>query len=178
MTRCLVIGGAGFIGSHLVEALAASGQTVRVLDNFSTGTVSNLAPLLGKIELLVGDLADEELIVQAMKGIDTVFHHASPAEGLPLRCDPAGCGAASRPRHNRGPSRQKNVQNVLVAAHQAGVRRFIYASSARVYGRANSMPVSEDHPLQPLSSQAIATLAGEQACCAFTSCFEIGRAHV
>jgi UDP-glucose 4-epimerase len=166
----LVIGGAGFIGSHLVEALAASGQTVRVLDNFSTGTVSNLAPLLGKFELLVGDLADEELIAQAMKGIDTVFHHASPSEGLPLRANPAGCGAASRPRHNRGPSRLKNTQTVLVAAHRAGVRRFIYASSARVYGRASFMPMSEDQPVQPLSPQAIATLAGEQACCAFTSC--------
>ncbi|HEY7426107.1 MAG TPA: NAD-dependent epimerase/dehydratase family protein [Gemmataceae bacterium] len=170
MTRFLVIGGAGFIGSHLVEALAARSQTVRVLDNFSTGTVSNIAPLLGQIELLVGDLADEELIAQAMKGIDTVFHHVSPAEGLPLRADPAGCGVVSRPRPNRGPSCLKNVQNVLVAAHQAGVRRLIYASSARVYGRTNSLPVSEDHPVQPLSPQAIATLAGEQACCAFTAC--------
>jgi UDP-glucose 4-epimerase len=164
-----VIGGAGFIGSHLVEALVARGQTVRVLDNFSTGTVSNIAPLLGKIELLVGDLADEELITQAMREVDTVFHHASPSERLPLHADPAGGGVPTRPRHPRGPSRLKNAQNVLVAAHQAGVRRFIYASNARVYGRAGSMPVSEDHPVQPLSAQAIAALADEQACCAFTS---------
>jgi UDP-glucose 4-epimerase len=168
MARCLVIGGAGFIGSHLVEALVACGQTVRVLDNFSTGTVSNLAPLLDKIELLVGDIADEELIVQAMKGVDTVFHHASPSEWLPVRAVPL-VAEVSRTHPKRGPNSRTNARNVLVAAHQAGVRRVIYASSAQVYGRANSAPVSEDHPVNPTSPQAIATLAGEQDCWAFTS---------
>ncbi|HEY7314567.1 MAG TPA: NAD-dependent epimerase/dehydratase family protein [Gemmataceae bacterium] len=168
MARCLVIGGAGFIGSHLVESLVARGETVRVLDNFSTGSVSNIAPLLGKIQLLVGDVADEELIAQAMKGIDTVFHYAPPPEWLFLSPDSLGSGVTSLRRH-QGPSSLTNARNVLAAAHQAGVRRVIYASSARVYGCADSVPLSEDHPLNPVSSLAITTLAGEQDCCAFTS---------
>lgn len=169
MARCLVIGGAGFIGSHLVESLVARGQTVRVLDNFSTGSVSNIAHLLGKIQLLVGDVADQELIAQAMKGIDTVFHYAPPPEWLFLSPDALGSGATSQLRRHQGPSSLTNARNVLAAAQQAGVRRVVYASSARVYGRAGSAPLSEDHPVNPVSSLAITTLAGEQDCCAFTA---------
>jgi UDP-glucose 4-epimerase len=161
MARCLVIGGAGFIGSHLVDALVARGHTVRVLDNFSTGSAANLALSLDKIELLVGDIADEELVAQAVKGVELVFHHASPSEWIHIHAD----AKESRSRS------LTNTRTVLSAAHRAGVRRVVYASSARVYGRAASLPVSENHPTNLISPHAIATVAGEQDCRAFT------RAH-
>ncbi|HTU19782.1 MAG TPA: NAD-dependent epimerase/dehydratase family protein [Gemmataceae bacterium] len=159
MARCLVIGGAGFIGSHLAEALLARDHAVRVLDNFSTGFVSNIASLLGKIELLVGDIADEELVAQAVKGVETIFHHASPPTWMPPYTDPE-----SRPPHYLTQTR-----NVLTAAQKAGVRRVICASSARVYGRLSCLAVSENHPVHLLSQHAIATLASEQDCYTFTT---------
>jgi UDP-glucose 4-epimerase len=159
MARCLVIGGAGFIGSHLAEALLARNHVVRVLDNFSTGFVSNIAPLLGKIELFVGDIADEQLVAQAMKGVDTVFHHASPPAWMPAYTDPEG----------RLPTYLTQTRNVLAAAQKAGVRRVICASSARVYGRPTSLPVSENYPVHLISQRAIATLASEQDCSTFTT---------
>lgn len=161
MARCLVIGGAGFIGSHLVEALLARDHAVRVLDNFSTGSVANLAPVLEKIELLVGDTADEETVAQAVEGIDTIFHQASPPAWIPAHLDPEG----------RPLTPLTQTRAVLAAAHQAGVRRVICASSARVYGRPTYLPVSEANPVHLISRHAVATLASEQDCSTFTSLF-------
>src|SRR5207248_5693901 len=81
MTVCLVTGGAGFIGSHLVDALLARGYTVRVLDNFSTGNVANLARALDRIDLVLGDLVDLSLVRRAMAGVELVFHHAVTVAG-------------------------------------------------------------------------------------------------
>lgn len=159
MARCLVIGGAGFIGSHLVKALLARDHLVRVVDNFSTGLVSNIASVRTQIELFAGDIADEELVAQAMTGIETVFHYAPPCSGLLLR---------TRARSRLFPFLTL-TRNVLTAAQKAGVRRVIYASSARVYGRPTCLPVTEDQPLYPVSQPAIATLANEQDCCNFTA---------
>jgi UDP-glucose 4-epimerase len=159
MARCLVIGGAGFIGSHLAEALLARDHMVRVLDNFSTGLVSNIAPVLGKIELLAGDIADEELVAQAVKGVETIFHHASPPAWMPASTDSEG----------RLPTYLTQTRNVLTAAQKAGVRRVICASSARVYGRPTFLPVSEAHRAHRISQRAIAMLAREQDCYTFTT---------
>src|SRR5438874_2473837 len=77
MSVCLVTGGAGFIGSHLVEALVAEGHEVRVLDNFSTGGLSNLALVLGRIQVIAGEVTDPEVVHGAMQGVDLVFHQAA-----------------------------------------------------------------------------------------------------
>lgn len=157
MARCLVIGGAGFIGSHLVESLVARGHAVRVLDNFSTGNASNLASVMEDIELFVGDLADVELLSQAVEGVDRIFHKASACECAWGIADPQELLHAST----------TNTRNLLVAALRAGVRRVVYASSASVYGAALRR-VEEGHPTKPLSPSAVAQLAGEEECRQFT----------
>src|SRR5207244_3875087 len=112
-------GGAGFIGSHLVEALVRRGDIVRVLDNLSTGTLTNLAAVSDKIEVLVGDVGDPDLLRTAMKGVDLVFHHAPPAFNNHTLADPTAVVWACA----------TDVLRVLIAAHEASVKRMVYASS-------------------------------------------------
>jgi UDP-glucose 4-epimerase len=157
MTVCLVTGGAGFIGSHIVDALVARGFVVRVLDNFSTGTLANLAAIRHKVELIFGDIANLEVVREASKGVDLVFHEATPDLGYTL-WDP----------QEKSYSRETGTLHVLIAAHEAKVKRVIYASSARVYGP-SPIPLSEEDPAQPTTSYGIAKLTGEQQCVVFTS---------
>ncbi|HWG42129.1 MAG TPA: NAD-dependent epimerase/dehydratase family protein [Gemmataceae bacterium] len=158
MTHCLVIGGAGFIGSHLVEALVARGHRVRVLDNFSTGNMTNLAAVMKDIELFVGDLADAELVNEAVKGIDVVFHQASPCN----------CTHDSAEVHKLAQVGTMNTRNVLVASHHAGVRLVVYASSAQVYGSPFARWANEENLPNPSSLQAAGHLASEEECKTFT----------
>jgi UDP-glucose 4-epimerase len=154
MSVSLVVGGGGFIGSHLVGALLARGHQVRVLDNFSTGVPDNLAAASDKIELFVGDLRDLDLVREATRGAEVVFHQANPtgpAPGLP----------GTRPAHS---AIDFGAIHVLTAAHEARARRVIYASSLRVYSPATLLPVEETAPLQPHDLYAVAKLAGEEAC--------------
>lgn len=150
----LVTGGAGFIGSHLVDALLAKGMTVRVLDNLATGRESNLAGSIGKIELLRGDIRDAEAVSRAVRGANAVFHVAALPSVNGSITDPVLWNMV-------------NIQgtlNVLAAARDAGVERFVFSSSSSVYGDTPVLPKREDMPTKPLSPYALQKLAGEHYC--------------
>ncbi|MFB3853671.1 MAG: SDR family oxidoreductase [Vicinamibacterales bacterium] len=157
MAHYLVTGGAGFIGSHLVEALAVRGDRVRVVDSLITGRRENLARV-PQIDFVLGDLADLKVARRAMEGIDYVLHQAA----IP-----------SVPRSVSDPiaSHRANVDatlNVLVAARDAGVRRVVYAGSSSAYGDTPTLPKREDMAPRPLSPYALQKLVGEQYCQLFT----------
>ena len=150
--RCLVTGGAGFIGSHLAEALVREGHPVRVVDNLSTGSEANLAHLRDDLELLVGDLRDPSVCRAACDRVELVFHLAA----LP-----------SVPRSMADPwaSHDHNVNatvQLLLAAREAGARRVVYSSSSSVYGDTAVLPKVETVEPLPRSPYAAAKLAGEQ----------------
>ena len=156
--NCLVTGGAGFIGSNLTKALLTSGHTVRILDNFSTGKRENLGPYQERVELIEGDLRSYHFFHEAVCDIEVVFHQGA----LP-----------SVPRSINDPitTNQVNVEgtlNILDAAKSAGVRRVIYASSSSIYGENPTLPKQEDMTPLPISPYAVAKLAGEKYCQAFT----------
>ena len=157
MPRYLVTGGAGFIGSHLTEALRRRGAFVRVVDNLITGHRENLAHVDG-VEFVEGDLADLDVARRAVEGIDLVLHQAA----IP-----------SVPRSVSDPitSHRANVDatlNVLVAARDAGVKRVVYAASSSAYGNTATLPKHEDMPSAPLSPYALQKLVGEQYMQLFT----------
>jgi UDP-glucose 4-epimerase len=159
MTQYLVTGGAGFIGSHIAAALLARGDTVRVLDNFSTGRRHNLWP---EAEVIEGDVRSYHVVREAVDGCEFVLHQAA----LP-----------SVPRSVKDPitSNEVNVVgtlNVLNAARDAGVRRLVYASSSSVYGRNPDLPKHEGMMPMPMSPYAVSKLAGEHYCQSF---FELYR---
>jgi UDP-glucose 4-epimerase len=155
----LVTGGAGFIGSHLVRFVLAQGERVRVLDNFSTGKRSNLEGVLGRIELVEGDLRDFPTVAKAVDGVDYIFHQGA----IP-----------SVPRSIDTPleSHAANATGTLVlleAARQGGrVGRVVYASSSSVYGANESLPKRETMVAEPLSPYAVSKLAAEHYCVAYT----------
>lgn len=151
----LVTGGAGFIGSHLVDALLASGRQVRVLDDFSTGWESNVAT---GAELVRGSVTDAEVVARAVAGCTVVFHLAAVASVARSIEDPRGSHEVCA----------TGTLVVLDAARRAGVRRLVYAASASAYGPANDPAgLDEDTPVCPLSPYAAAKLAGECYCQAF-----------
>ncbi len=147
----LVTGGAGFIGSHLVEALLAEGYKVRVVDNLATGSRANLAHLDGQFEWIEGDVQDFEVCRRAAEGVDFVFHQAAiPSVPRSVR-EPLAS-------HSSGPTA---TINILEASRMAGVRRLMFAASSSAYGDAALSPKHEDMLPQPLSPYAAGKLAGE-----------------
>ncbi len=161
MSIFLVTGGAGFIGSHIVEALLQRGLRVRVLDNFSTGKRENLVDFLDRIELIEGDIRSYPTVREAVEGVDFVLHQAA----LP-----------SVPRSIKDPltSNEVNVTgtiNLLEAARDAGVKRLVYASSSSIYGDLEVLPKTEDMLPKPLSPYAVTKLAGEKYCQVFTKIY-------
>ncbi len=153
----LVTGGAGFIGSHLVEVLVARGERVRVLDNLATGRLENLSAVKDSVEFIQGDLRDRVVVSQAMKGVEVVFHHAALAS-VPLSVeDPLTTHEVNA----------TGTLNVLLAARDAGVRRVVYASSSSVYGDGPQLPKREEMEPDPCSPYAVSKLAGEHLCRAF-----------
>lgn len=154
MRTCLVTGGAGFIGSHIVDALLARGDTVRVLDNLCTGFRANVAD---DAEFIEGDLCDASVVATAVKGVECVFHQAALAS-VPLSVErPLDTNAAC----------VTGTLTLLDQCHRAGVRRLIYAASSAAYGdRPYSAKRETDLPMI-LSSYAAAKLAGEHYCQAF-----------
>lgn len=157
--RVLVTGGAGFIGSHLVEALVQRGHCVRVVDDFSTGRRENLTSVLSQIELVTADLSDSTIRSAAMEGVGVVFHLAA----MPSVARSVECPEASFEANGTG------TLLLLLAARDAGVRRFIYASSAAVYGNppGGPRPRREDDPVSPESPYAVGKVVGEHFCRVF-----------
>lgn len=161
MKTYLVTGGAGFIGSHIVEELVRRGERVRVLDNFLTGKRENLAPFEGRFELVEADVRDLEACRAAARGADYVLHQAA----LP-----------SVPRSIEDPRTSHDINltgtlNVLVAAREAKVRRVVFASSSSVYGDDPRLPKKEGQEGRTLSPYAVNKAAGEKYCQVFDSAF-------
>ena len=161
MAHYLVTGGAGFIGSNIVQALVARNHEVRVLDDFSTGRPENLAGVLDRIQLIQGSIVDPDVAHKAVMGVDYVLHQAA----IP-----------SVPRSIENPlaTDEVNVRGTLVmllAARSAGVRRFVFASSSSVYGESELLPKYEEMPAMPLSPYGVSKLAGEAYCRAFHSVY-------
>ena len=160
MSKYLVTGGAGFIGSHLVEELLRRGHDVRIADNFSTGRRENV-PAGSAVEVIDGDIADRDIATRAVQGCDFVLHQAAIPSVPRSILDPAA-------------SHRANVDgtlNILLAARDAGVQRFVFAGSSSVYGNAVELPKREDMPPQPLSPYALQKYVGEQYCQMFTSLY-------
>jgi UDP-glucose 4-epimerase len=154
MSTYLVTGGAGFIGSHIAEALVSEGHGVRVLDNLSTGKRENLRTFNNGITLIEGDIRDAEVVANAVRGVDYVIHQAA---------------LASVPRSIEDPSstNEVNVQgtlNLLESARKGSVKRFVYASSSSVYGDSEVLPKTEAMFPEPKSPYAVSKLAGEYYC--------------
>lgn len=152
MSTTLITGGAGFIGSHVVEALVARGDRVRILDNFSSGNLENLAAVRGVIEVIEGDICDPDTVSLAMQGVDGVIHLAA-ISGVQRSID------APRLTHEINVT---GTLNLLLAAHQKGIRRLVFASSASVYGDPATVPTPESAPLAPLSPYGASKVAMEQ----------------
>jgi UDP-glucose 4-epimerase len=156
MAKVLVTGGAGFIGSNLVRGLLESGDEVRVLDNFSTGSRGNLAGL--DIEIVEGELRSYERVHNAVRGVELVYHLGA---------------LGSVPRSVQDPltSSAVNVEgtlNVLLAARDEGVRRVVFSSSSSVYGSSGELPRTEAMAADPISPYGVAKLAAERYCVSFS----------
>jgi UDP-glucose 4-epimerase len=162
MTLNLVTGGAGFIGSHLVEALTARGQRVRVLDDLSTGLRTNLDGIHPAPEFVEGDMADIGSVTRAMVDVQVVYHLGALASVQRSVDNPAASHRACA----------TGTLQVLDAARRGGARRVIYAASSSAYGGFSSeLGQTEDTPLQPLSPYAAAKLAGELYAQAFSATY-------
>ncbi len=161
MSIFLVTGGAGFIGSHIAEALVNRGMKVRVIDNFSTGLRKNISHLLDKIEFVEDDIRDLDVCRRIMEDVSVVLHQAA---------------VPSVPRSVEDPltSHTANVDgtfNLLLAARDAGVKRFVYAASSSAYGDTEILPKYEKILPQPKSPYAVNKLVGEYYCKVFYDCF-------
>lgn len=157
----LVTGGGGFIGSNLVRGLLDAGYTVRVVDDFSTGRRENLAGLADTVDVREGDIRDAGTVRDACIGVDAVLHQAALA-------------SVSRSVEDPVSTNQVNIDGtltVLVQARDAGVKRFVFASSSSVYGDTPELPKVETMPANPLSPYALTKLAGEWYCGLFHRLF-------
>ena len=157
MATYLVTGGAGFIGSNIVDELLKRGARVRVLDNFSTGREDNVQEFASRVDLIRGDVRDEDAVDRAVKGVDYVLHQAALASVPRSIADPTS-------------NNQVNAQgtlNILLAAKKHGVKRLVYASSSSVYGDSEELPKVETMIPNPKSPYAVAKLAAEYYCRVF-----------
>jgi len=156
MSKVLVTGGAGFVGSNLVRGLLDAGDDVRVLDNFSTGSRENLAGL--EVDIVEGELRSYERVHNAVRGVEVVYHLGA---------------LGSVPRSVQDPltSSAVNVEgtlNVLLAARDEGVRRVVFSSSSSIYGSAGELPRTEQMAPDPISPYGVAKLAAERYCVSFS----------
>ncbi len=160
-TAALVTGGAGFIGSHLIDALVERGAWVKVLDNFATGRRQNLAHLQGAVEIFEGDLRDPAACARACAGVELVFHQAA-------------LGSVPRSVADPATSIEVNVAgttNLFAAARECKVRRVVYASSSAVYGDSEQLPKREGTEGSPLSPYALSKQMNEQLAAVFGRCY-------
>lgn len=163
MSRFLVTGGAGFIGSHIVEELASQNNFVRVLDNFSSGKKDNLKNLWNRIELIRADIRSKGACLKATKGVDFVLHQAA------LR---------SVPKSMNNPKEYNEVNiggtlNMLEAARANKIKAFIFASSSSIYGETEKFPEKEGFTPIPVSPYALTKLAGEHYCKIFSRYYNL-----
>jgi len=161
MARFLITGGAGFIGSNIAEHLVGQGETVRVLDNLSTGKLENLATFQDQIDFIEGSITDPDICESACKDVDFVLHQAA----IP-----------SVPRSVENPieSHHANVTgmlNVLEAARMQKCKRFVFAASSSAYGDGMGLPKVESMLPDPMSPYAVNKLCGEYYCRAFSACY-------
>jgi len=157
MAGFLVTGGAGFIGSHLVEFLQRRGENVRVLDNFSTGKMENIEPFVEDIDLITGDVRDRKACEEAVKGFDFVLHQAAVCSVPRSVEDPATTNEANI----------DGTLNLLIASKNAKVKRFVCASSSSVYGESEMLPKVETMNPSPGSPYAVTKYAQENYCKVF-----------
>ena len=161
MAKCLVTGGAGFIGSHIVEGLAAQGDKVRVFDNLSTGKRENLSHLEPKVEFVLGDLRNREALEKACEGIDYVFHVAALRAVLRSVDDPSETNDVN----------VTGTLNLLLAAREQGVKRVVFSSSSSVYGDTEKFPCEENDLPRPQSPYAASKIMDEYYLKIFTSLY-------
>ena len=150
----LITGGAGFIGSNLAEALIRDGERVRIFDNFTTGTLDNLAAVRDRVEVVEGDLRDFDAVRQAMRGVNYVSHQGALRSVERSVDDPMSSNAVN----------VEGTLHVLQAAREAGVTRLAYASSSSAYGDTEVLPKTEDLTPAPISPYAVSKLAAEHYC--------------
>jgi UDP-glucose 4-epimerase len=162
----VVTGGAGFIGSHLVERLLGHGARVRVLDNFSSGSEANL-PFAGRyrdaLEIVRGDIRDLATVKAVAAGASAIFHQAAMRSVPRSVEDPLGAND----------NNVTGTLNVLEAARRAGVKRVVYASSSSVYGARPELPKREEQPPAPISPYAVSKVAGEQYAAVWTQLYGV-----
>jgi UDP-glucose 4-epimerase len=163
MTHILVTGGAGFIGSHIVEELLRSGASVRVLDNFSSGKRENIQAFKGNLEILEGDLRDTQVIKAATRDVELVFHLAAFVSVSQSMSAPEDCFTVN----------VTGTVALLEAARQAGVRKVVLSSSTAVYGDTDKFPTNEETPLQPLSPYALSKQVNELYARLYTRTFNL-----
>lgn len=156
--KCLVTGGAGFIGSSVVDALIAKGHTVRVLDNLSTGKRENLTHTGKDFEFMSGDLRDKDTVARAVKGVDYVFHIAALRAVLRSVEDPTETNDVN----------VSGTLNLLIGAREAEVKRFVFSSSSSVYGETEEFPLKETALPNPQSPYAASKIMGEYYAKIFT----------
>lgn len=164
--KYLVTGGAGFIGSHIVESLLEQGHSVRVLDNFSTGKRENLDELTQRfdgrqLEILEGDVRDASRVGEAVRGVNIIFHEAAFVSVPQSMDEPQNCFDVNI----------SGTSQLFDAARKAGVSRAVVASSAAVYGESNALPLVEETPLQPKSPYAVSKRVDEMYAELFTNSF-------
>jgi len=166
--KFLVTGGAGFIGSHIVDTLVKNGDKVAVIDDFSSGARDNLQGVIDKITLVEGDIRDKALVNKVTQGVDYVIHQAA------LRSVPKSLG---------NPELYNDVNingtlNVLTAARNAKVKRVVFASSSSVYGETDRLPEKEDFYPLLISPYALTKLAGEYYCRIFSEIYGLQTASL
>jgi UDP-glucose 4-epimerase len=162
MSKALVTGGAGFIGSNITRALVEQGREVIVLDNLSSGYQHNLDGLDG-VKLIKGDVRDEGLVRKVMNEVDVVFHLAA---------------SVGNTRSIEHPIEDSEINvigtlRILEAARQAGVRKIVCSSSAGIFGELKYLPIREDHPIEPDTPYGVSKLAEEKHCLAYSKLYEI-----
>lgn len=164
--KYLVTGGAGFIGSHIVQTLLEQGASVRVLDNFSTGKRENLEVLTrqfgaNRLDILEGDIRNVARVEEAVRGVEVIFHEAAFVSVPQSMQEPQACFDVNI----------MGTSLLFDAARRAGVRRAVVASSAAVYGESDALPLVEETPLQPLSPYAVSKRVKEMYAELFTGSF-------